>query len=175
MATQLEAAIVRIRKTDKSVVGAGVLVTDTLLLTCAHVVAQALGIPDDTPEMPAGELLLDFPLVAAGTMVTARVSQWLPVQPDGSGDLACLELQGSPQLQDLSPKETFPVPLMAAAELWGHPFRAFGFPALHDNGVWASGRLLEREATGWIQIEDVKQTGYLLNPDLAALLCGMRR
>jgi hypothetical protein len=133
--TTHEAAIVRIWKTDKSVVGAGVLVTDTLVLTCAHVVAQVLGIPDDTPEPPAGELGLDFPLVAPRTMVTTRVSQWLPVQPDGSGDLACL------QLQDSAPKDVQPVPLIAAVDLWGHPFRAFGFPANHDDGVWASGVL----------------------------------
>ena len=44
MAIPLEAAIVRIRKTDKRVVGAEALSTDTLVLICAHVVAQALGI-----------------------------------------------------------------------------------------------------------------------------------
>jgi hypothetical protein len=60
VAIPLEAALVRIWKTDNRVVGAGVLITDTLVLTCAHVVAQALGIPDDTPEMPAGELVVDF-------------------------------------------------------------------------------------------------------------------
>jgi hypothetical protein len=158
MAILLESAIVRIWNANKSAVGTGVLVTDSLVLNCAHVIARVLGISDDTPEMPAGEISLDFPLVAPETRVTVRVSQWLPVQPDGSGDLACLELR-SP-----SPPGTQPVPLMAVTELWGHPFRAFGFPAAHDSGVWASGILRSKQADGWIQIEDVKQTGYFVEP-----------
>jgi KaiC/GvpD/RAD55 family RecA-like ATPase len=54
--------------------------------------------------------------------------------------------------------------LLRAGSVWGHPFRTFGFPARHDKGVWASGRLLGYEATGWVQMEDVKSTGYPVEP-----------
>jgi len=56
MATQLEPSIVRIRKSNGTVVGAGFLVQEKYVLTCAHVVAQALGISLYTPEKPLAGL-----------------------------------------------------------------------------------------------------------------------
>ncbi len=158
MTTQLESSIVRIRAANGRTVGAGFLVTEKQVLTCAHVVAQALGLPDNAPEAPKGEVLLDFPLVAPEQRLTARVVCWQPARPDGSGDVAGLELMDDP------PAGASPIRLVKAEEPWGHPFRAFGFPRGFDNGVWASGRMLGREATGWLQIEDVKQTGYFVAP-----------
>ena len=40
---ELDAAVARVRATTGEVVGSGFLVTDRLLVTCAHVVAGALG------------------------------------------------------------------------------------------------------------------------------------
>jgi hypothetical protein len=37
--------------------------------------------------------------------------------------------------------------LLIVDELWRHEFRTFGFPIGHDDGVWASGRLLAQQAT----------------------------
>ncbi|NJN92350.1 MAG: AAA family ATPase, partial [Leptolyngbyaceae cyanobacterium SL_5_14] len=45
-----------------------------------------------------------------------------------------------------------------------HEFEAFGFPAGNHNGTWAFGVLRKRIANGRIQIEDVKQPGYRLEP-----------
>ena len=153
----LNSAIVRIHTTDGRIVGAGFLVSQRQILTCAHVIDDALGRPRNTPEMPQAEVHLDFPLVAPDQQLAARVVCWQPVHPDGGGsDVAGLELVDEP------PAGAAPVRLVKAEEPWGHPFRAFGFPASYDNGVWASGRMLGREATGWVQIEDVKQTGYFV-------------
>jgi TIR domain len=41
---------------------------------------------------------------------------------------------------------------------------AFGFPRGQDTGVWATGRLLGRQVTNWVQIEDVKETGFAVEP-----------
>ena len=159
MTTQLESSIVRIRAADGRTVGAGFLVGEKQVLTCAHVVAGALGLPDDAPEVQKPgffrktRFLLDFPLVAPERILTARVTHWQP-----GSDVAGLELVDDP------PAGASPVRLVKAEEPWGHSFRAFGFPAGFDNGVWASGRMLGREATGWLQIEDVKQTGYFVAP-----------
>jgi len=57
-----------------------------------------------------------------------------------------------------------PARLVTADDLWGHTFRAFGFPSGYDEGVWASGQLLEKQAAGWVQIEDMKLTGYFIEP-----------
>src|SRR2546421_3026314 len=95
MSIQLEASLARIFTTDGAVVGTGFLVEGATILTCAHVIAVALGIPDDAsiPEMPVS---LDFPLVTSGYRVTAHVIFWQPVQDDGGGDIAVLRLKSSP-------------------------------------------------------------------------------
>ncbi len=153
MTTQLDSSIVRLFATGGKVVGAGFLVTTQQALTCAHVVTRALGLPDDAPHAPEGELRLDFPLLAPGRGLTARVIFWRP-----ETDVASLQLEGE------LPMGARPVRLMTLDDLWGHRFRAFGFPHGHDDGVWASGMLSGKQAAGWTQIEDVRQTGFRVEP-----------
>ena len=153
MTTQHESSIVRIRAADGSVVGAGFLVADRWVLTCAHVVAGALGLPDETTD-PAGEKLhLDFPLVAPGHILAAKVVVWRP-----DADIAGLELDDAP------PSKAQPARLATADDLWGHDLRVFGFPQGRDMGVWMRGELLGRNAAGWVQIESQKEIGYFVQP-----------
>lgn len=63
MISSLESSIVRMHTSDGARVGAGFLVGDGLVLTCAHVVSAALDISEDAQEAPANGVLLDFPLV----------------------------------------------------------------------------------------------------------------
>ncbi len=158
MQESLEASLVRIRTTDGHVVGAGFLVGERHILTCAHVVSQALGLPDHPPDPPQEVVSLDFPLIPPRTLLTANVIQWCPSQPDGRGDIAGLELPCDP------PAGAEVVRFAPAEDLWEHPFRAFGFPAGYDDGVWATGRLLGRQATDWVMIEDVKAQGFAVAP-----------
>jgi tetratricopeptide (TPR) repeat protein len=164
MGHPLDASIVRIFGADDSIAGCGFLVSKSHLLTCAHVVAQALHIPQDTEEMPTATIRLDFPLIAPKAINTARVVFWKPVRsvvstpPDRSEDIATLELMG-----DL-PDGSRPCPVISLDDLWEHSFRTFGFPVAHDDGVWASGLLRAAQTNGWVQIEDVKNTGYFVAP-----------
>ncbi len=158
MQESLEASLVRIRTTDGRVVGAGFLVGEHHILTCAHVVSQALGLPDHPPDQPQEVVSLDFPLIPPRTLLSANVIQWCPSQPDGRGDIAGLELPCDP------PAGAEVVRFAPAEDLWEHPFRAFGFPAGYDDGVWATGRLLGRQATDWVMIEDVKAQGFAVAP-----------
>ena len=188
MANQLSASLVRVLTPTGEVAGAGFLVSPTRVLTCAHVVAQALGARDDLPHPPDGEVRLDFPLLAPGSALAARVVQWWPVRPatppaspasptaptngaaNGAAggafgeDIAALELAQPP------PADSRPARLVAVDELWGHTFRAFGFPAAHDRGVWATGVFRGSQADGWVQVEDVKQTGYFVAPGFSGTL-----
>jgi WD40 repeat protein len=153
-AIALNEAIARVRDASGRVVGAGFLVGTREVLTCAHVVEQVLDKPDGQPTPLAGEVAVDFPLVAPGQMCSAKVMVWHPAQADGTGDIAGLRLTSAP------PQGAKAARLVIAADLWEHSFRTFGFPARHDDGVWASGRLLDRQGTGWVQLEDVKETGF---------------
>ena len=147
MTQPLDPGLIRILDARGRPVGAGFLVAGRQAVTCAHVIATAL------PGAPAGEVALDFPRLPSHPRLAALVTLW-----DDLADIAGLELIG-----DL-PQEARPVRLVRANDLWGHSFRAFGFPGGFDNGVWASGRILEQDANGWLQIEDIKTTGYAVQP-----------
>src|SRR5713101_2843569 len=99
MSHQLEASIVRIVDANDLIVGAGFLVSERHVLTCAHVIAQALNIPQDTEEMPTDQVRLNFPFCELKETNTARVVFWKPVRSaasnasDRSEDIAALELE----------------------------------------------------------------------------------
>jgi TIR domain/Trypsin-like peptidase domain len=158
MQESIEASLVRIHTPDGHVVGAGFLVGERYILTCAHVVAGALGLVDDTSEKPEALVSLDVPRVAPGQMLTARVVLWRSPRADGGDDIAGLELL------DVPPHGAQAAPLAQVEDLWDHSFRAFGFPRGQDSGVWATGRLLGRQLNDWVQIEDVKETGFAVEP-----------
>ncbi len=157
MITQLEQSVVRIYSYNGNAIGAGFLVSQKHVLTCAHVVAFAVGTPADSSEMPTKEVSLDFPRVAPGKKLTAKIVFWLPVNPSKFvEDIAVLEL-ASPL-----PELAQAVYLVTDEDLWGHPFQVFGFPKGQPNGVWASGKLRRGTGKGWVQLEDVKEAGYAL-------------
>lgn len=147
-----ETSIVRILSDAADVVGTGFLISPKQVLTCAHVIASAQG-ESLQVDMPQGEIPLNFPLLAPDQKCTAQAVFWDPAL-----DVAVLEIA------DSLPAGAQPAPLVQNPDLWQHPFRAFGFPTAFENGVWASGRILAREASGWLQIEDSKETGYFVQP-----------
>jgi hypothetical protein len=145
---------------DKTVIGAGFLISDRHLLTCAHVVTAALKLPRNTLELPVGIVEFDFPLLAPGKQVTAKVVFWQPEHPGQMGeDIAVLEI-----LPMTLPSGAQSVRLVTADAPWGHDFRIFGFPKNRDDGIWASGVLREHQAAQWIQMEDIKAQGYSIEP-----------
>ncbi|NEO61896.1 MAG: trypsin-like peptidase domain-containing protein [Moorea sp. SIO4G2] len=148
-------SIVRIYHSNGAVVGAGFLVSNGYLLTCAHVITEALGILQTTEEAPTEAINLDFPLIAPGQKLTASVVFWKPVS-----DTEVIEDIAGLRLNSKLPDSAQPVQLVTAQNLWNHSIRVFGFPKGHDHGVWASGVLRDKNAKGWLQIEDTKVTGY---------------
>jgi hypothetical protein len=114
MTVALQSALVRVWNSDNQIIGAGFLVTESHILTCAHVVSDALDLPRQ--EMPANPVQLDFPFVAPGQKVTAVVTLWQPKRPDGTGDIAGLALQTSP------PDGVRPLRLVSTPDTWNHPF-----------------------------------------------------
>ena len=154
MHTQLKASIVRIFAARGDIVGMGFLASERSILSCAHVITAALNIAEDTPDVPTTAISLDFPLIAPGCYLSAYVNFWQPPQPNGGGDIAVL------QLNDAAPAGAEAVHLVSAEDMWNRTFRAFGFPGGHDAGVWVPGTLRDRQATGWVQIEQISTTGY---------------
>jgi hypothetical protein len=155
----LKSAIVRIYHTSSAVVGAGFLVADRHLVTCAHVVAAALNLPQNTQIQPESAIEIDFPLVAPGQKVLARIVFWQPMNPGHpTEDIAGLEV-----LQPV-PSAAQPVTLSLSQDYWQHPLRVFGFPKGHDDGLWATGILRDQSANGWIQLDALASQDRSIEP-----------
>ncbi|MET9555697.1 trypsin-like peptidase domain-containing protein [Streptomyces sp. NPDC006645] len=133
--------------------GVGFLVDELHAVTCAHVVAAALGLDrDETAE--GARLYVDLPLSAGSggraATVTADVVRWGPA-PDGGGlDIAVLRLDspvpgsGPARFVDVEPER-----------LRGHATQIIGFPEGRGQGVWHEGVLRGAQADGQIQVDQV--------------------
>ncbi|GAB3005477.1 hypothetical protein GCM10023080_083890 [Streptomyces pseudoechinosporeus] len=71
--------------------GAGVLVAPNHILTCAHVVAAALGAPA-SGDRPRGQVLVQLPALPSDRRAEVVPSGWMPLREDGHGNLALLHL-----------------------------------------------------------------------------------
>lgn len=147
MSKQLLAGIARIFKSDRiSISGVGIVITHRNILTCSHVI-------QDSANKDTQKWWLDFPLLDTGKLVESEV-----IFDDEQKDIAVLDAAS------FFPNNVIPLPLVPAAELWGHHFRVFGFPKDFDQGVWVHGELLERNACGWVQMIDPNQPGHAIEP-----------
>ncbi|ALG08340.1 trypsin-like peptidase domain-containing protein [Kibdelosporangium phytohabitans] len=142
-------SIARIRDEFGQVVGGGFLIAPDRVATCAHVVTAALGGDPESERPPEGTVVLDFPLADPGGQLvrtSARVSKWVPVRADRTGDIALLTLA-----DPVWPPARVP-PMRRVPQPWTHEFRVLGFPEGMSDGVWASGQLLGQQGTQWIQL-----------------------
>jgi hypothetical protein len=123
-----EKAIARISDNQGHAIGTGFLVAPGYVLTCAHVVLQAIGITKEKfaeyEGQPQDCVSLDFHLLKSGS-IQAKVVAWLPFSPKmESGDVAVLKLLTS------EPSEAKPIPLVevlrAEVEKDQHSIYGFG-------------------------------------------------
>ncbi|MEM9267230.1 MAG: trypsin-like peptidase domain-containing protein, partial [Cyanobacteria bacterium P01_F01_bin.13] len=153
---ECKTAIARFYKGSK-VIGAGILVEGGYVLTCAHVVKQALGL--EKAQEPIGQQLkINFPFVSLSQKLSAEVLLYrLAKDEDRAEDIAGL------RLLETMPDKVTPAKLMAGHYL-GLEFGALGFPEGHPRGVYAYGTLKEELPHGWVQLEDDKTQGMAIQP-----------
>jgi V8-like Glu-specific endopeptidase len=144
--------IARIYNNKDTIIGAGFLISPHRLLTCAHVVIQALGTKEITT-MPQDPIKFDLP---QHPNLTAKVIFWQPYSSVIGGakygeDIAVLELTTKP----ISLNGTFlNLPFISLNE--EQDINLFGFPEKLDNGVWTKSKLLGSTFNGWIQMDQIK-------------------
>ncbi|MBB5915973.1 type II secretory pathway pseudopilin PulG [Nocardia transvalensis] len=144
---RLNATAVRVFSTSGEVVGAGFVVGPGLVATCAHVIADALGVDPEGGQAPAAPVRIDVPLLRPGALLTARVRRWAPIDASGGGDIAVLDV-------DIPDGDSVAAPpFWRADEPWGREFRMLGFPVEHDDGVWVSGEFRAPQGSGWLQLQ----------------------
>ncbi|HEX2416746.1 MAG TPA: trypsin-like peptidase domain-containing protein [Micromonosporaceae bacterium] len=150
-----EAWRVRVLGDEGGICGAGVLIDPWRVLTCAHVVAKALGV-DSHGAPPVGVVTVDFPALS-GVSRFARVMTggWVPTAQDGRGDVTVLVLDQP------APDELRPANFSLCGELDRRSVRAYGHPIDLDDGVWAEARVVGSGGPGgeWIQLDGLTVTG----------------
>lgn len=120
---------VRIRGDGGLILGSGTLLGDRHVLTCAHVIDSSAGRRGAaTGGPPATRVMVDLVRLPHLAARSARVTPggWAPLDGDGHGDVALLELAD-------------PVPGQQGAELrrlplWQQQVYAFGFPREFSDG-----------------------------------------
>jgi hypothetical protein len=128
----------RIHSAAEEILGAGIVLAERHVLTCAHVVPADASPDADGAGWP---MFVDVINAAGRQRRAARVARegWVPLRPNddhaAEGDLAVLEL-------DEPLAEVPPAPLHRSSLRPGSAVRACGYPSGSDAGTWARGELL---------------------------------
>jgi hypothetical protein len=160
----LESAVVRILAGDpvqRAVVGGGVLITPQHLLTCAHVVADALKIQPTTTQAPETPIYVDFCLQSGQPLYETRVIQWHPVQASPKpGELEDIAILALPKpLEQARPARVTAGDAQRTVQLFGFPAYQDGRTTVYkDDGIYLDGVLKGKNARG--QVEMHTTIGY---------------
>ncbi len=134
--SQYQSAICRVGQFDPDgnlfeVVGAGFLVSDRHIFTCAHVVNAALGNVKEQADYPSDEISVELLQEKAGEWLKCKVAYWLPMNPkQPKEDIAILEL-----LQPLDSEWAITLPKQDSPPR--SRCEAYGFPDGMPKGVWS--------------------------------------
>ncbi|HWH01315.1 MAG TPA: serine protease [Pilimelia sp.] len=138
----------RVRDRAGALLGAGIVLGDRHVLTCAHVVAGSGG-----GAGPGAEVLVDLVGRPGTPSAPAAVlaDHWVPPTDDGRGDVALLRLA-----RPLA--EPCGAVLRPLSLSWQRPVYTFGFPDRLDDGVYVRALLGGQAGPGreWIQMDAVE-------------------
>ncbi|TVQ19983.1 MAG: serine protease [Leptolyngbya sp. DLM2.Bin15] len=150
-------AIARIYRGD-AVVGAGFWVEGGYLLTCAHVIRDALALKPE--ENPLGRTVqINFPYASLSQKLTAEV---LLYRYDKGEDTPDEDIAGLRVLEPL-PAVVCPAQIVVSHQ-FRNPYQVLGFPKGHAKGISSYGQLLEKLPNGLVQMEDIKAEGIAILP-----------
>ena len=154
----LKNTIVRIlldSKEPRRAVGSGFLVSNNIVVTCAHVIDDALNRPRGTEIPPSLAVFLDLPLRPICSILQAKVVKWFPVKEDAGfaklEDIAFLEVEVV-----LPGKSTATLLLDSKQiDITNRDVTIFGFPEGMDSGDWVDGKLKGYIGSGKIQLDHI--------------------
>ncbi|MGW6963304.1 nSTAND1 domain-containing NTPase [Streptomyces zaomyceticus] len=141
----MAASVVRIRGGTGAIVGAGFLVAGDTVVTCAHVVSDALERARDSAVEAGAVVALDLPFAAGNPSGTAKVVHWVPVREDQGGDVAVLRLRAPLP-------GAVPLPMADVGDVWDHTTRAVGFTEDAPDGTWQQGRFRGPVGSSLVQL-----------------------
>jgi Trypsin-like peptidase domain len=148
-------------------VGVGVLVGAREIVTCAHVVNQALGLDQRSQAAPTDRVTARFPLLGspdtAVEAFSAQVRVWMPPPREGAAgdDLAGLVLTDDPARVGAKPAR-----LAVNPPDVGSRVRVFGYPGSppRPQGAWVSTTIVGRVEGGRLQLESGVDAALRVQP-----------
>jgi tetratricopeptide (TPR) repeat protein len=149
-----------------SAVGLGVLVGPREVVTCAHVINQALGLDSRSQPQPASAVRVRFPLTdTPGPVdgVSAQVVMWQPPPRAGTvGD----DLAGLLLVDDAAALGAMPARLAVNPVALGSRVRVFGYPGdpPRPDGAWVWVRVEDRVEGGRLQLESSPDAALRVQP-----------
>src|SRR6185295_7198602 len=134
-------------------VGAGFIVGDRHIVTCAHVVNASLGRALDSAERPDTVGAVAVRVGGEWIPVEVTLAEWIPLSEDKRGDVAVLEMTAG------RPAGGSAVPLRRPHPSEDRRFAVQGFP--DGTLIGATGVIRARLTIGqeWTQLEDDKVPG----------------
>jgi hypothetical protein len=134
--SDLRTALLEILSQRDTPVGIGLAVTKPYVLTCAHVVCQAVAIDKSTSDKPSREISLRF--LENGERVIATVVAWSPfgLPSKGNHDVAVLRIISGKFPEGFHSPTLFECPMISGAQ-----FRVYGMPEHYTSGRWGYGTI----------------------------------
>jgi tetratricopeptide (TPR) repeat protein len=136
--------------------GCGLLIDRSLVVTCAHVVAEALGISPHQHDAPTDAVVIRFPYSKQAHCQKAKLGTWRsvapPLAPERIEDIAVLTLI------EKAPNDTNPA-IMLVSDSWaGRSYMVCGFPESNNGGDWSTGIFNGAQISGWVQMSSTSET-----------------
>jgi Trypsin-like peptidase domain len=120
--------IARVRSANRlTVCGTAFLISPRHVMTCAHVVNEAVDLAWNSSDPPDARVPIEFPF-AHGHVAEGWVVEWRPPGDSPATDIAVLELDREIKLPCYRTAPTQPQP--------GQPFWTKGFPRGHKTVAW---------------------------------------
>jgi tetratricopeptide (TPR) repeat protein len=140
--------------------GMGILVDRRHVLTCAHVVDDALGRPRGTARRPGrkNKVRVLFPLDDGTKPLNGFVCAWRPAGAKGIRDVAVVELD------EEVPETTEIATVKIAPQLHGHGAWFYGYRPGALEGVQAEAKIMADVGGPTVQLDGVKMTGHFAEP-----------
>ncbi|GEM_PF-5770110 len=149
MADTFEKSFVRIRNVNGTTAGAGFMVDEKHIVTCAHVVQYALALGSETILPKESKIQVEYPFISPVKVLSSR-----PIRYETSNDLAVLELM------DSLPAHACPALIAMDNHLSAHAFKVYGYPEYYnEKGVWAYGEIKDALGDGTVQLQVKELTG----------------
>lgn len=143
-------------------VGMGLVLGPRLVLTCAHVVNEALGYDGASSPRPSGAVRIVFPLAAVASERLAEVATWIPVQRGSKpGDIAVLKLADAER--DIDPE----VGIADFADVTGRTIDqdrlgVYGIRGGESIGQHVQARFVADAGAAMTQIDSTDEAGLLI-------------